>query len=199
MHRDGFFCVLGLRIVVQAVAALRQVQNFVVDSPSSLLWDFGSLYQRRCGVVSDALSRQPSNSSTSLRRLWLGVAAQACGTSLSDISAFPRRCGVAYHTQKSDCDINASYTQGSVCDINASHTQGCVCVINVSLTISRHLHITGFPRSDRGHHVPALTVTSGERGVGFDMLAWGRLVVLRRQVVFVALASQCSIDISVRG
>ena len=89
--------------------------------------------------------------------------------------------------------------RGSVCDINASHTQGCVCVINASLTISRHLHITGFPRSDRGHHVPALTVTSGERGVGFDMLAWGRLVVLRRQVVFVALASQCSIDSSVRG
>ena len=60
MHRDGFFCVLGLRIVVQAVAARRQVQNFVMDSPSGLLWDFGSLYQRRCGVVSDALSRQPS-------------------------------------------------------------------------------------------------------------------------------------------
>ena len=87
--RDGFFCVLGLRIVVQAVAARRQVQNFVMNSPSGLLWDFGSLCQRRCGVVSDALSRQPSSSSTSLRRLWLGVAAQACGTSLSDISAFP--------------------------------------------------------------------------------------------------------------
>ena len=43
--------------------------------------DFGSLYQRRCGVVSDALSRQPSSSSTSLRGLRLGVAAQASGTS----------------------------------------------------------------------------------------------------------------------
>ena len=63
------------------------------------------------------------------------------------------------------------------CESNAFHTQGCVCVINASLTVSRHLHITGFPRSDRGHHVPALTVTSGERGVGFVMLAWGRLVV----------------------
>ena len=60
-----------------------------MDSPSGLFWDFGSLYRRRCGVVSDVLSRQPSFSSTSLRRLWLGVAAQACGTSLSDISAFP--------------------------------------------------------------------------------------------------------------
>ena len=28
---------------------------------------------------------------------------------------------------------------------------------------------TGFPRSDRGHHVPARTVTSGERGVGSDV------------------------------
>ena len=34
---------------------------------------------------------------------------------------------------------------------------------------------------DRRHHVPALTVTSGGRGVGFDMHAWGRLAVLRRQ------------------
>ena len=29
--------------------------------------------------------------------------------------------------------------------------------------------------TDRGHHVPALTVTSSGRGVGFDMHAWGRL------------------------
>ena len=50
--------VLGLRIVVQDVAA----------------------------SFSDALSRQPSYSSSSLRRLWLGVAAQASGTSLSDVS-----------------------------------------------------------------------------------------------------------------
>ena len=31
--------------------------------------------------------------------------------------------------------------------------------------------------ADRGHHVPALTVTSGGRGVGFDMHAWGRLSI----------------------
>ena len=31
--------------------------------------------------------------------------------------------------------------------------------------------------TDRGHHVPALTVTSGGRGVGFDMHAWGRLSI----------------------
>ena len=29
--------------------------------------------------------------------------------------------------------------------------------------------------TDRGHHVPVLTVASGGRGVGFDMHAWGRL------------------------
>ena len=52
---------------------------------SGLFWDFGSLYQRRCGVVSDALSRQPSSSSTSLRRLRLGVAAQASGNIASQM------------------------------------------------------------------------------------------------------------------
>ena len=30
------------------------------------------------------------------------------------------------------------------------------------------LRATGFPCSDRGHHVPALTATSGGRDVGFD-------------------------------
>ena len=53
--------VLGLRIVVQDVAA----------------------------SFSDALSRQPSSSSSSLRRLWLGVAAQASGTSLSGPAQTP--------------------------------------------------------------------------------------------------------------
>ena len=43
---------------------------------SGLFWGFGSLYQRPCGVISYALSRQPYFSSLSLRRLWLRVAAQ---------------------------------------------------------------------------------------------------------------------------
>ena len=64
-------------------------QNLVMDYLSGLFWDFGSLYQRRCGVVSDTLSRQPSSSSTSLRRLRLGVAAQASGASLSHVSSIP--------------------------------------------------------------------------------------------------------------
>ena len=54
-----------------------------------LFWDFGSLYQRRCGVIPYALSRQPYFTSSSLRRPRLGVTAQASGTSLSDISATP--------------------------------------------------------------------------------------------------------------
>ena len=99
----GSFCVLGLRIVVQAVAARRLVQYIVMDSLAGLFWDFGSLYQRRCGVVSDALSRQPS----SLRRLWLGVAAQACGTSLSDISAFPTlRRRVSHAEERGVTDVS---------------------------------------------------------------------------------------------
>ena len=69
----------------------RLVPNIVMDSLSGLFWDFGSLYQRRCGVVSDALSRQPSSSSTSLRRLRLGVAAQASGTSLPRCFRYSRR------------------------------------------------------------------------------------------------------------
>ena len=49
----------------------------------SLFWDFGSLFRTFAASFSDTLSRQPSSSSSSLRRLWLGVAAQASGTSLS--------------------------------------------------------------------------------------------------------------------
>ena len=112
-----------------------------------LFWDFGSLYQRRCGVVSDALSRQPSSSSTSLRRLRLGVAAQASGTSHPRCFRFSRRCGVAHLTQGSGCEINAYYMQGSGCDINASHTWGRGCDVNASLTISRHQHVMARPRA----------------------------------------------------
>ena len=43
----------------------------------------GGPLQDVAASFSDALSRQPSSSSSSLRRLWLGVAAQASGTSLS--------------------------------------------------------------------------------------------------------------------
>ena len=50
---------------------------------SQVFWDFGSLQQRRCGVISYALSRRPYCSSMSLRRRRLRVAAQASRTSHS--------------------------------------------------------------------------------------------------------------------
>ena len=93
-----------------------------MDSLSGLFWDFCSLYQRRCGVVSDALSRQPSSSSTSLRRLRLGVAAQASGTSLSDISTTPTLRRRVSHAEERLRYQRFFYMQGSGCEINACHT-----------------------------------------------------------------------------
>ena len=40
------------------------------------------------------------------------------------------------------------------------------CIIHVDAAGS---HSSGLSCSNRGHHVPAFTVTSGGRGVGFDM------------------------------
>ena len=67
--------------------------------------------------------------------------------------------------------------QGSGCDINASHMLGSGCEINASLTISRRQLVMARPRASRS------SSHRDERweGVGFDMHAWGRLVVLRRQ------------------
>ena len=70
-----------------------------------------------------------------------------------------------FFAQGSGCDINASHTQGSVCENNASLTQGSGCEINAPLTPSV---VSSLSCPDRGHHVPALTVTSGGR-VGFDV------------------------------
>ena len=66
---------------------------------------------------------------------------------------------------------------GSGCDINASHMLGSGCEINASLTISRRQLVMARPRASRS------SSHCDERweGVGFDMHAWGRLVVLRRQ------------------
>ena len=112
----------------------------------------------RCGVISHALSRQQELSSVSLRRLRLGVAAQASGTSPSDVSAIPdvaasriraTAMSTLFYMQESKCEINASHTQGCVCDINASHTQGSGCEINASLSISRRQHVMARPRASR--------------------------------------------------
>ena len=142
----------------------RLVQNIVMDSLSGLFWDFGSLYQRRCGVVSDALSRQPSSSSTSLRRLRLGVAAQASGTSLSDISATPDVAASCFTRRRATATSTLLTCRGAA----------------ARSTLLRPSVVASLSWPDRGHHVPALTVVSGGKGVGFDMHAWGRLVVLRR-------------------
>ena len=102
----------------------------------------GSLYQRRCGVVSDALSRQPSSSSMSLRRLRLGVAAQASGTSLSDISAFP--------------DVAASrITRRRATATSTPLTRRGAAARSTPL---RPSVVASLSWPDRGHHVPALTV-----------------------------------------
>ena len=128
-----------------------------MDSLSGLFWDFGSLCQRRRGVVSFTLSRQPYITSTSLRRLQLGVAAQASGTSLSDVSAFP--------------DVEASQiTRRRATAISTLLTCRGAAARSTPLTPSV---VVSLSWPDRGHHVPALTMTSSGRGVGFDEASSG--------------------------
>ena len=115
----------------------------------------------RCGVIFLRAVAAAVSSSPSLRRLRLGVAAQARGTSLSDVSTISdvaasriiRRRATAistlFYTQGSGCEINASHTQGSGCEINASHTQACGCEINASLSIRRRQHVMARPRASR--------------------------------------------------
>ena len=255
----------------------------ILLSVPSVFWDFGSLCQRRCGVISHALSRQPYFPSLSLRRLRLRVVAQASRTSHCDVSAPPdveasriascrgrrvsfcrphfsfsllerlprRHCQVVspiskltfevasppsccrgnFHSffmtlftgrgrhHSSSCGGGA---WGQCCHVGQLRLQpswdislwahprssGLLCFVSpfvlqlwrkkerpflVGDTMPdefRHLarlkssasrgrlklrlggvnnRATGFPRSDRGHHVPALTVTSGGRGVGSDV------------------------------
>ena len=138
--RDGFSfrVVLGLRIVVQDVAA----------------------------SFSDALSRQPSSSSTSLRRLWLGVAAQASGTSLSDVSAIPdvaasritRRRATAKSTpltRRGAAAISTPLTRRGASAIPTPLTRRRAAARSMPLCPS---DVASMSWPDRGHHVPALTV-----------------------------------------
>ena len=108
----------GLRGGLKLEAYHQSRQPHTLSLSPSMLWDFGSLYRRRCGVISYALSRQPYFPSLSLRRLRLRVAAQASRTSRSDVSATTdveasritscrgrrvlsaeRRCGIAVSLQ----------------------------------------------------------------------------------------------------
>ena len=79
----------GLRGGLKLEAYHQSRQPHTLSLSPSMFWDFGSLYRRRCGVISHALSRQPYFPSLSLRRLRLRVAAQASRTSRSDVSATP--------------------------------------------------------------------------------------------------------------
>ena len=74
--------------------ARRQVPKFVTGRSVDSVRDGRSSTPRRvrrCGVISHALSRQPVLSSVSLRRLRLGVAAQASGTSHPKCFRYSRR------------------------------------------------------------------------------------------------------------
>ena len=177
----------GLRggLKLEAYHQSRQPQSFFLCGPRCS--GTSDRCSGRCGVIFLRAVAAAVSSSTSLRRLRLGVAAQASRTSLSDVSAIPdvaasrvtrRRataistlfwgsgCEInASHTQGSGCEINASHTQGCGCDINASHTQGSGCEINASLSIRRRQHVMARPRASRSSSYRA----SGGRGVGFDM------------------------------
>ena len=56
---------------------------------------------------------------------------------------------------------------------------------------------TGFPCSDRGHHVPALTVTSGGRGVGSDEACSVKVLVDENGTVSGGVYAQISVTASV--
>ena len=109
--------------------------------------------------MSDAPSRQPYFLSLSLRRLRLRVAAQASGTSLSDISAAPDVAASRITRRRATATSTLLLRRGAAAR-STPLTAPVVAVLSWT---------------DRGHHVPALALTSGGRGVGFDMHAWGRL------------------------
>ena len=152
----------GLRggLKLEAYRQSRQPQSFFLCGPRCS--GTSDRCSGRCGVIFLRAVAAAVSSSTSLRRLRLGVAAQASGTSLSDVSAIPdvaasritRRRATAistlFYMQGSGCEINASHTQGSGCEINASHTQGSGCEIKrLSLSIRRRQLVMARPRASR--------------------------------------------------
>ena len=150
---------------------------------SSLFWDFGSLYQRRCGVITSyALSRQP----------------YFC----------PCRCGdfgfVSRHKPAEHRILDVSATS----DAETSRITRCLGSRSFfffspettffECTSFLHGHALAPPRwrvvyyhkrslsgvswSDRGHHIPALPVMSSGRVSGLTWHARRRLMILRRQL-----------------
>ena len=92
-----------------------------------------------------------------LRRLPLDVAAQASGTSLYDLSATP------------DAEASRIIRRGAAARSTPLTRRG-VAARSTPLTPSV---VAGLSWPDRGHHVPALTATSGGRNVGFDVACLG--------------------------
>ena len=83
-----------------------------------------------------------------------------------------RRCGVS----SASCCGSGPLRHGGT-----GNTNWAITFLDASWRV-----VAGLSRADRGHHVPALAVTSGGRGVGFDVAtsgtAGGSSRVLRRQL-----------------
>ena len=147
----------GLRggLKLEAYHQSRQPQSFFLCGPRCS--GTSDRCSGRCGVIFLRAVAAAVSSSTSLRRLRLGVAAQASGTSLSDVSAVPdvaasritRRRATATSTllsrrgasatstpltRRGASALSTPHTQVCGCDINASHTQRSGCEINASHT-----------------------------------------------------------------
>ena len=99
-----------------------------------MFWDFGSLFQRRCGAS----------------------LASCCGS--GSVHLF-RRCGVS----SASCCGSGPLRHSGTGNIN-----WVITFVDASWRATPLVVATGLSRADRGHHVPALTVTSGGRGVGSD-------------------------------
>ena len=125
-----------------------------------------TVYEMACFQRSELL-RQPLPSSTSLRRRYFLSYAVRCD--LLGVSSFFFCSPVISFVAARPPDPVAFMPYSTVVSIRLSS--------RVDKFFVRPSVVASLSWPDRGHHVPALTVTSGGRGVGFDMHAWGRLVV----------------------
>ena len=107
------------------------------------------------------------------------------GTSLRDVSAIPdfaasrisRRRAAAKSTpltRRGAAAISTPLTRRGAAARSTPLTRRGAAARSTPLTAPV---VASMSWPERGHHVPALTVTSGGRGVGFDMHAWGRLTI----------------------
>ena len=80
------------------------------------------------------------------------------------ISTFSQRCRVDFRPH--GCESNASFTAAKSTPLTRRGAAAKSTPLTTSVAAS-----LSWP--DRGHHIPALTVTSGGRGVGFDVACSG--------------------------